>query len=552
MGAYMVRPKDTQFDEQTTQQFLMKRLQPKSSPCNENWKNSCKKDVGKFKKAASTFKGSVDSLLSKFKNSENQMKDLSTFIYTSVGLVIEVILSEEHLSERKNKRNKNERQVRTTSNSPYNGHKDENAGGSMESLQNRLHQLIIQSNNNYYNQNSIYSNNTYSFNNNYDNIYNNNKNYTNYSTPNYNSNSNLETLNSSNECVEITNSYKIKKYSLSNTQIPSDFSKNCPDKTFSYPLQGLSISQGQFKAFLPLSSFPRGHICLKVRGYRLEILHLIKSISTSKSANSLKKKSNTLSVRKDSTKNNIKVEPICLNSCLNDFSFSNQTNKFYNHLNRSNLYSSIHRNYQNIVVPKLDTSLYNHEKPRVSYKSRSTQDSDNNYYNHKNANKNKNDQNNDINNNYFTKNCNNFNNPYNNHSFHIDSSLNHSSQKNYTYTTYNTSNTNYNSKTYNNSSPNSNYTNNPNNTYNLNYTTNTSKLPSPTHNENHVSTEEDKLLAYCYLGNVSVPIYVEPSSLELDVDEKCQWMVLRGKMKQCISSNCLNLEDDEDHVPTLK
>ena len=527
----MVKPKENQLDQQLCRQILLERLQPTASPNNrakDNWQKTIRKDFGKFKKAASSFKGSVDSLMFKLQSSEKNYRNVSSFMYTSSGLVFEILSSEEYPIE-KIKKNKSDRLVKTTSNSPFHDECSADHGSDMESLRVRLNQLELQVANGKENSN-LFENNDFVTSR--DAIT-----FQSSISSNTSNNSQNQSLNGSNENMNVTRDsfqgvLKVKAYSNTNKQLPENFSRDYSEKCFSCPLHGLSISQGRFKAFLPLYAFPQGHICLKVRGYRLEIVHIIKSAQNSSGSKNSRKKSISFLTRINA-KNNVPDEPICLNTTLNDYSYSNLSKNF---------------NSQSKSCQACQSSVYfNHSKncDACTHKTRSDNSSKNGFKEHAREDccKSKSDKNEGSNAKESLKKHKSTTSmkisSFSNRKMSATGSLNSSLyDTTASQTCHPCSSPPFHAEkvcTHNTPSD-------------IKKLPNSMKEPSYSCAESPLSgNDEDRLIAYNFLGNVSLPIFVEPSSLDFDV--RGQWMVLTARTKLCISSNCLNLEDDDDFPP---
>ena len=210
----------------------------------------------------------MDTLINKFRSGHRQTRDISLFIVVPHGPLFEIFSSEKVDKSKK-------RHSRSTCNSPHRAGNDVD----LESLEQRLN-----------NTTGLEKSFSYLYSNEVDSV--------------SDSMENLDRLESV---------FKFKNYSTVKDQLPKDFLKNYSDKSFSCPLQDISISSGKFKARLPLTSFPCGHVCLKVRGFRLEIIHLLKQNQLNNYDNNFHKNNH---------------EPICLNSILNDFTYQNTFSNF--------------------------------------------------------------------------------------------------------------------------------------------------------------------------------------------------------------------------------
>ena len=385
----MIRPEEYFLSPASVQLFGSPPPQP--APRKSSWHSTLKKDLGKIKEHTLSYvRGSMDSLLSRLSSCESTKNNISEFLYAPNGLILEVLPREvSKRSSSTERRSKKGRNSRPLSHSPL--HKSstplfktrnhsipmEGPGDvSYETLQQHLSRLddIISR----HRQASL-------------------------------ENSQNTRCSSIAPPLDQQNFQSCRRVSHSNVQLPEDFSKCCPDRSFDCPLQGVCIYDGRFRACLPLSSFPQGHVCLKVRGYRLEIAQLINNIDPFENRNFFLKAASEASrneVQKMSSFNydNSKLE------CLRG-SFSSTKNSFQFQTRNSSQLEML---------------------PLVALKSEKQKRNANN---------------------------------------------------------------------------------------------------------------DEGLMGYKYLGSVSVPIFVEPSTLEFSIDGDMRWLKIHGMTKGCISSSCLNLED---------
>ncbi|ESN98174.1 hypothetical protein HELRODRAFT_177420 [Helobdella robusta] len=351
--------------------------------------------------------------------------------------------------------------------------------------------------------------------------------------------------------------------SYSTNQLPEDLSKSCPDRSFICPLQGVSVGQGRFKACLPLNAFPKGHICLKVRGYRLEIIQLIKRRGDGRRSGG--------SSREGSDDGRLEWISHVESNRDNETEISTRDKKIAtgaNHMSERRTYSG--ESSLNVNSFYGECEAHSGDTPRRKI-------SDCTEYN-------------------YAKKMNNFN-SNNKACANMDDNIDRTTNeciKNTKYSRANTmsdrgvvSNNSSSSLRFSYFAPisigNNNFSSNPSTSFNLGNNTNSNLILNCSSNvlngcsQQHIETipvrsnqgsrrnsrNEETIAAtgknnvphppddfpisgYRYLGSVSIPIFVEPSSIDFGLDNLLQWLKIDGKLKGCISSSCLNLDDPLD------